>query len=166
MLDLVPRSGVEPGPRALGSWSISHWPTREAPRPFFVTVPTCVLLVFFNTITQPFHTLAQWFSNSIVTWMNVYYSCLEGLKKQISRSPILRVSFFFFNFLIGGNLLYNVVLVSVSQQRESAIIIHISPPCWASLPFPHPSSLDHHRAPGWAPCVTQQLLTSYLFCTW
>ena len=27
--DLVPWSGIEPGPSALGAWSLSHWPTRE-----------------------------------------------------------------------------------------------------------------------------------------
>ena len=31
-------------------------------------------------------------------------------------------------FLIGGKLLYNVVLVSAIQQCESAICMHISPP--------------------------------------
>ena len=36
---------------------------------------------------------------------------------------------FFYNlFLIGGQLLYNVVLVSTVQQCESALSIHISPP--------------------------------------
>ena len=34
----------------------------------------------------------------------------------------------FIKFLIGGYLLYNVVLVSAIQQHESAISIHISPP--------------------------------------
>ena len=34
---------------------------------------------------------------------------------------------------------------------------------WSSLPSLHPTPLDHHRAPGWAPWVIQQLLTSYLF---
>ena len=38
--------------------------------------------------------------------------------------------------------------------------IYISPPSWASHP------LCHHRAPSWAPCVTEQLPTSYLFHTW
>ena len=28
---LVPRSGIEPGPPALGVWSLSHWITREVP---------------------------------------------------------------------------------------------------------------------------------------
>ena len=34
------------------------------------------------------------------------------------------------------------------------------------LPCTHPIPLSHHRVPGWAPCVIQQLLTSYLFHTW
>ena len=33
----------------------------------------------------------------------------------------------------------------------------------ASLAASHPTPLGHHRAPGWAPCVREQLLTSYLF---
>ena len=29
MRDLVPRPGIEPGPPALGAWSLSPWTTRE-----------------------------------------------------------------------------------------------------------------------------------------
>ena len=36
--------------------------------------------------------------------------------------------------------------------------------CIPSLPSPHCIPLDRHRAPGWAPCVIQQLLASYRFC--
>ena len=33
--------------------------------------------------------------------------------------------------------------------------------------LPHPTSpLGHHRTAGWAPCVIQQLLTSYVYYTW
>ena len=56
------------------------------------------------------------------------------------------------------------MLISTIQQSESAVSIHISPLYWTSLP-PHPIPLGHHRAPGWAPCVIQQLPTSYLFFT-
>ena len=52
-------------------------------------------------------------------------------------------------FLIGGWLLYNVVLFSATHQHESAIGIHTSPPSWASLPPPtpsHPSRLS--QSPG------------------
>ena len=43
------------------------------------------------------------------------------------------VLFFFNLFLIGGKLLYDVVLVSATQQRTSAIIRHISPPSATSM---------------------------------
>ena len=29
MQDLVPQPGIEPGPPALGAWSLTHWTTRE-----------------------------------------------------------------------------------------------------------------------------------------
>ena len=62
------------------------------------------------------------------------------------------------------SLLYNVVLVSAVQQSESAICIHRSPPSGTPLPpHPHPIHLGHHRAPSWAPCITQKVPTSYLF---
>ena len=65
-----------------------------------------------------------------------------------------RISFFLIYFLIGGKLLYNVVLVSAIQQCKLAIIIHvcvytyiyvcvyiyISLPSFLSLP---PLSLSH-----------------------
>ena len=87
-------------------------------------------------------------------------------------------SLFLFNFLIGRKLLYNIVLVSAIQQYKPIIIIlvmrtsitswwYISPPSWSSLPSLHPTPLGHyHRASGWAPCITQKLLTSYLFNLW
>ena len=33
--DLGPWPGIEPGPPALGAWSLSHWTTREVPRVFW-----------------------------------------------------------------------------------------------------------------------------------
>ena len=58
-------------------------------------------------------------------------------------------TFFFilFIYLIGGKLLYNVVLVSAIQQCKLAITIYIyiSPPFWTSLPFPPTRLLS------WAP---------------
>ena len=38
MWDLVPQPGMEPGPPALGAWSLSHWTTREVPLGFFLSV--------------------------------------------------------------------------------------------------------------------------------
>ena len=42
-------------------------------------------------------------------------------------------------FLIGGQLLYNVVLLSAIHWHESATGIHMSSPLWISLPTPTPS---------------------------
>ena len=51
-------------------------------------------------------------------------------------------------FLIGGELLYNIVLVSAIHQRESARGIHMSPLSWTSLPPPtHPTPRGCLRAP-------------------
>ena len=53
-------------------------------------------------------------------------------------------------------------MVSSVQQCKSAIIIYASPPCLASLPpTPHLSHpTGYHTAPDWAPCATQQFITS------
>ena len=85
-------------------------------------------------------------------------------------------SFFFFFFLrsieqnttIGGQVLYNIVLASATHQHESAIGIHMSPSSWTLLlpsPVPsHPSRLS--QSTGLSSCVTQKILTHYLFYIW
>ena len=71
---------------------------------------------------------------------------------------LLFISFYFlFNYL---KIFYSTVLVSAIQQCNSAVMIHTFTPSLASLPSPLPISPGHHRAPDWAPCVTQQLLTN------
>ena len=61
------------------------------------------------------------------------------------------ISFIYYNiypfFLIGGQLLYNIVLVSAIQQCESAISIYIVPLFWPFLPC-HPHPIPLHRAPA------------------
>ena len=74
--------------------------------------------------------------------------------------------FVFLNlFLIGGWLLYNIVLASAIQQCESAVSLHIYPPSW-TYPLSYPVPLGCHRVPRSTPCVKQQLPISYLFCLW
>ena len=47
---------------------------------------------------------------------------------------------FHFIFVIGGQLLYNVMSVSAVQHPESAVSVRLSPLSWASLSLPiHPS---------------------------
>ena len=40
---------------------------------------------------------------------------------------------------------------------------YIYPPSWTCLLPSHPTTLDNHRTPSWAPSSIQQFLTSYLF---
>ena len=74
-------------------------------------------------------------------------------RRQHERASGEAVSFCFhfcFVYLIGVQLLYNVVLVSAVQRSESALCIHISPPAWTSFlptnPLHHPAPLDHQGA--------------------
>ena len=53
-----------------------------------------------------------------------------------------------------GKIALQCCVVSAVQQCKSAIIIHISPPSWASLPSLHPTPLNCHRMLDWASCVT------------
>ena len=62
--------------------------------------------------------------------------------------------FFKIYFLIGGILLYNVVLVSAVQQCESAIPVHVPSLSWASLTSPHPTPLGRHSTGLGSLCYT------------
>ena len=55
------------------------------------------------------------------------------------------------------------MLVSAVQQSKSAIIIHISLPSWASLPYPHPTPLGHHRVSGWLPVLYSNISPAICF---
>ena len=62
--------------------------------------------------------------------------------------PLLSAAFVVFFFVIGGSLLYSIVLVSATHQRDSATWIPMSPPSWTpplhlSLP---PAPLGGHGA--------------------
>ena len=72
----------------------------------------------------------------------------------------------FIYFLIGRKLLYNFVFVSALQQCKEVIIVCISLSSRALLLSSHPTLLGHHRVPSWAPCIIQQVVTSYLFYTY
>ena len=84
----------------------------------------------------------------------IFHAKWNGAKKK---THLPRCFFFLICFLIGGKLLYNIVLVSVVQQCKPIIIYthtHIFPfPVEPPTPPPHPTPLGHHTAPGWAPCV-------------
>ena len=66
-----------------------------------------------------------------------------------------RLVLFSFPFLIGGKLLYSVVLISAVQQCKSVVISYAFPCARASLPAPHPGFWVL-RVSAWAPCGAQQ----------
>jgi hypothetical protein len=69
-------------------------------------------------------------------------------------------------FLVGGSLLYSVVLASYSNINQSQVYICL-PLLWPPRPLPRrPISLGCHRAPGCLPCVIQQIPTFFLFSVW
>ena len=45
--NLVPWPEMEPGPHALGAWSLNHWTTREVPR-CLLSVPKCQIILQRN----------------------------------------------------------------------------------------------------------------------
>ena len=51
-------------------------------------------------------------------------------------------------------------------SSSSSIYIYITSSLSLPPAHPHPTFVGHHRAAGWAPCITQQLLASYLFHIW
>ena len=71
--------------------------------------------------------------------------------------------FLIYLFLIGGELLYNIVLVSTIHQRESARVImcplSLEPPSHFP-PIPPLEVVSEHQL--WVPCVTQQIPTGSL----
>ena len=86
-------------------------------------------------------------------WFHVKQWFLEQDLTALSPCTLL-----FFNF-------YSVVLVSAVPQRESPIIIHLSPSSWVSLLSPHPTPLGHHESTRLgSPCyraTSHQLSTTH-----
>ena len=58
--------------------------------------------------------------------------------------------FYYYLFLIGGWLLYDVVVVSAIQRWESAVSVKV---CVCVCVFRHPTPLGLHHVPSWALCV-------------
>ena len=66
MWDLVPWPGIEPGPLALGTWSLNHWTTREVPWMSFLANPilqNVLRYLWFRKLTPTFAKLLGGKSN-------------------------------------------------------------------------------------------------------
>ena len=98
MQDLVPRAGVEPGPPALGAWSLNHWTTREVPSLASFKLDkwswesyctSCDLsFPFFSEITGPWSSSTPTYRDSVV--MNYHKRLI--LKFTQGSSPCASVS--------------------------------------------------------------------------
>ena len=89
----------------------------------------------------------------ILAWVFPKWSKIQS--KQLIHLWLKMVSFsmkrnfkkIYLFILIGGYLLYNMVMVFVIHQYELAIGIHVSLPSWTPLPL-HPIPPRCHRAPA------------------
>ena len=78
MQDLLPWPGMEPGPRALGAWSLSHWTTRKVPR--------VILLIIIIDIQ-----LGIGFIEGIFLWPFPYCLTLISLPSLSFHCPIKKI---------------------------------------------------------------------------
>ena len=96
----------------------------------------------------------------------VKHMAIPGTPASAGLHLIDNLGFFFFFFLIGVWLLYNVVIDSAVQEGESTLCVYIPPPLEPPSHHPtHPLPLGHHRALSWAPWAIQ-LPSSYQLYTW
>ena len=80
--DLLPWTGIEPRPLALGKWSLSHWTTREVP--CFLYFPSCLMspsssFENFNPFNRLGPTLPPQIpitSGFILLWLRMFFSWL------------------------------------------------------------------------------------------
>ena len=113
--------------------------------------PHLLWLMHWQGDSLPLHHLGRPFSmgTSVTQWCLILCNLMDCSPLGSGAGPILTTHsiselcvllFVAFSlhvwFLIGVELLYNFVLVSAVQQRESAMSVHISPPSWASLTLP------------------------------
>ena len=122
-----------------------------------------IFLSWYIVDLQSFRSIANWFKH-IYTYIYTYIFffrlfCIVGYYKKLNYSFLK----FIFNWkTIALQCCVGFCYTTTWISHKCTYI----PFLLNLLPTPHPTSLGHHRAMGWAPCVIQQLLTSSLFYTW
>ena len=109
MCDLVPWPGIEPGPPALGAWSLSHWTTREVLEPRFLFLlwgkqtslslslslleSCCVDVSFHFSQCLSRSGMTGSYGNSLVTFVETTKLCsCAAVPFHISQQPCVRVA--------------------------------------------------------------------------
>lgn len=73
---------------------------------------------------------------------------------------------FFLKFICSWRIIaLNVAFLPYNKVNQPLVYspLPLEPP---AHPSAHPSPLDCHRAPGWTPCVMQQIIMNCLLCIW
>lgn len=148
--------------------SYEHWSCRESAAPSLNYVFKLLSAVPWLPLSGKFLRHCYWTSwaispaprkadpsDSRLWWRKVWLSRENGqfmIKRPSGKVVCL------FAFLIGRKLLYGVVLFFCCTMQMSHNYTYSF--SWVSLPPRTPPLWVIHRAPGWAPRVMQQLLTS------
>ena len=66
MQDLIPRPGIEPGPPALGAWSLSRWTTEKSPR--CTSLPVWRLLLLPVSLKGALARMGSRWGDSLCEW--------------------------------------------------------------------------------------------------
>ena len=94
----------------------------------------------------------------------------EACKLEYGKYPWFLIIFFFSLSLFKKFYLGKIAFQCCVSLCCTTAKIHHNYTCITSLlslpPSPHAAPSGRHGAPGWAPRVTQQLLTSHLLYTW
>ena len=98
--------------------------------------------------------------------VNPSWSCAEARWKQYL--PLTHFCWIDVFILIGGSLLYNIVMVLATHQHELVTGIHVPPPpSWVpSHVSPHPIPLGCPEHQLWVLCFMHGTCTDHLFYIW
>ena len=70
--------------------------------------------------------------------------------------------FFKINLVLLAYNCFTVLCWFLLDNKVTLLYLYVYP----LPPIPHPTHVDHHSTPSWAPCEIKQVPSFYLFCRW